>query len=138
VSWGIVRGESGEVLRGNPGDYDTRLARDALAQGTPKTSLNPVESGDRQGQTLATYAAPIRVPGESGTTALVFARYYTESDIENAAAALSRINQFALLAGALALLIGGSSGYVVANLISRRLNRLDVAARRLAAGNFEE
>jgi two-component system sensor histidine kinase ResE len=35
-------------------------------------------------------------------------------------------------------LIAGFSGYVVANLLSRRLSRLDVAARRLAAGNFDE
>jgi two-component system sensor histidine kinase ResE len=42
------------------------------------------------------------------------------------------------LALALALLIAGFTGYVVANLISRRLSRLDVAARRLATGSFEE
>jgi signal transduction histidine kinase len=138
VSWGVVRQEDGQILGGDPGDYDEAAVQSALDRRTSETSLKPVESGDREGQTLATYAAPVKVSSESGTTALIFTRYYTEGDIENAAEALSRINQFALLAGALALLIAGSSGYVVANLISRRLNRLDVAARHLAAGNFEE
>ena len=137
VGWGIVRGEGGEVLRGTPGDYDPETVRTALERGKPTTRLKPIESGERKGQTLATYAAPITTPDESGT-ALVFTRYYIESDIENADAAMRDITTLALLAGALALLIAGFSGYVVANLISRRLNRLDVAARRLAEGNFEE
>ena len=136
VQWGIVRADGSEV-RGDPPDYDLDVVKKALAEGGPDTGLKPVGSGDRKGQTLATYAVPIRVPGES-RTALVFTRYYTESDIEDAGAAIRKINGLALLAGALALLIAGFSGYVVANLISRRLNRLDVAARRLAAGNFEE
>ncbi len=136
VQWGIVRADGSEV-KGDPPDYDLEVVKKALAQGGPDTGLKPVGSGDRKGQTLATYAVPIRVPGES-RTALVFTRYYTESDIEDAGAAIRKINGLALLAGALALLIAGFSGYVVANLISRRLNRLDVAARRLAAGNFEE
>ncbi|MBV9454137.1 MAG: HAMP domain-containing protein [Rubrobacter sp.] len=136
VQWGIVRADGSEVT-GDPRDYDVDVVKKALAQGAPDTGLKPVGSGDRKGQTLATYAVPIRVPGES-RTALVFTRYYTESDIEDAGAAIRKINGLALLAGMLALLIAGFSGYVVANLMSRRLNRLDVAARRLAAGNFEE
>ncbi|MDQ3922260.1 MAG: HAMP domain-containing protein, partial [Actinomycetota bacterium] len=136
VQWGIVRADGSEV-KGDPRDYDLDVVKKALTQGAPDTGLKPVESGDRKGQTLATYAVPIRVPGES-RTALIFTRYYTQSDIEDAGAAIRKINGLALLAGALALLIAGFSGYVVANLISRRLNRLDVAARRLAAGNFEE
>src|ERR671932_1979910 len=136
VQWGIVRADGSEV-KGDPPDYDLEVVKKALAQGGADTGLKPVGSGDRKGQTLATYAVPIRVPGES-RTALIFTRYYTESDIEDAGAAIRKINGLALLAGALALLIAGFSGYVVANLISRRLNRLDVAARRLAAGNFEE
>jgi signal transduction histidine kinase len=136
VQWGIVRDDGSEV-RGDPPDYDLDVVKKALAEGGADTGLKPVGSGDRKGQTLATYAVPIRVPGES-RTALIFTRYYTESDIEDAGAAIRKINGLALLAGALALLIAGFSGYVVANLISRRLNRLDVAARRLAAGNFEE
>ncbi|MCA1737526.1 MAG: hypothetical protein LC740_01470, partial [Actinobacteria bacterium] len=138
VLWGVIRQDDGQVLRGSPGDYDSAVVEEALTKGYPETTLTKVESGDHEGQTLATYAAPISVPGEESNTALVFTRYYTQSDIENAGEALSRINRLALLAGALALLISGFSGYVVANLISRRLSRLDTAARRLAAGNFDE
>ncbi len=137
LNWGIVRLVDGEVLMGDPVDYNRVAVRTALAQGRPDTELREVESGERQGQTLATYAAPVEVTGES-ETALVFTRYYTESDISTVDSDLRRINNLALLAGALALLIAGFSGYVVANLLARRLNRLDVAARRLAAGNFEE
>ena len=136
VQWGIVREGDDQYLRGNLEDYDTEIVSEALAEGAPETSLSLIDSGDREGQTLATYATPLDI-GESGA-ALVFSRYYTQSDFENAEVALARITNLALLAGALALLIAGFSGYVVANLISRRLNRLDVAARRLAAGNFDE
>ena len=137
VRWGVVS-EDGDVLRGDPGDHDNDVVKSALANQAPETDLKTVDSGDHEGQTLATYAAPIRISGESDNAALVFTRYYTQSDIENADVALSRINRLALLAGALALLIAGFSGYVVANLISRRLSRLDTAARRLAAGNFDQ
>ncbi|MEJ7871436.1 MAG: ATP-binding protein [Rubrobacteraceae bacterium] len=138
VQWGVVRQGDGEVLRGDPGEFIPEVVDEAVADQAPTTDLQTVGSGDREGQTLATYAAPIKVSGEPETAALVFTRYYTRSDIENAGESLNRINRLALLAGALALLIAGFSGYVVANLISRRLSRLDTAARRLAAGNFDE
>jgi signal transduction histidine kinase len=123
LQWGVV-GEDGRTVRGDPGEYDEEAVRTALANGSPDVKLTEVESGEREGQTLATYAAPVTVPGESGAT-IVFTKYYAEGKL-------------ALLAGALALLITGFSGYVFANLLSRRLNRLDVAARRLASGNFDE
>ncbi|MDQ4083014.1 MAG: cell wall metabolism sensor histidine kinase WalK [Actinomycetota bacterium] len=137
VQWGIVHVDSGEVLRGDPGEYDAQAVQTAAEQQEPYTELVLVESGDREGQTLATYASPIEVPGESGT-ALVFTRYYTANELQSASEAMEGIRQRVFLAGALALLIVGFWGYVAANLISRRLNRLDTAARRLAAGNFDE
>ena len=141
VQWGIVRGD-GEVISGNLRDYDRPVVAQVLSQPEPgsEISLEPVESGEREGQTLATYASPIRAEDVTGeeNTAVVFARYYSESDEVNARAALGRIRFQALLALALALLVAGFAGYVVANLLSRRLNRLDVAARRLAAGDFDE
>ena len=136
LQWGVV-GEDGRTVRGDPGEYDEETVRTALANGSPDVKLTEVESGEREGQTLATYAAPVTVPGESGAT-IVFTKYYAEGEILNTSEALDSINKLALLAGALALLITGFSGYVFANLLSRRLNRLDVAARRLASGNFDE
>jgi len=141
VQWGIVRGD-GEAIGGNLRDYDRLVVARVLSQTEPgsEISLEPVESGEREGQTLATYASPIRAEDVTGeeNTAVVFARYYSESDEVNARAALGRIRFQALLALALALLVAGFAGYVVANLLSRRLNRLDMAARRLAAGDFDE
>ena len=137
LKWGVIQ-ENGEVLRGEPGEYDVQAVQTALENGTPYTQLTEAESEDREGQTLATYATPITMAGDSQTTALVFTKYYTEGEILDTEEALGRIGFLALLAGALALLIAGFSGYVVANLLSRRLSRLDVAARRLASGNFDE
>ena len=136
LQWGVVQ-EDGQTLRGDPGEYDEEAVRTALTEGAPDVKLTEVESGEREGQTLATYAAPVTVPGEFGA-AIVFTKYYAEGEILNTSEALDSINRLALLAGALALLITGFSGYVLANLLSRRLNRLDVAARRLASGNFDE
>ncbi|MDQ3861892.1 MAG: cell wall metabolism sensor histidine kinase WalK [Actinomycetota bacterium] len=136
LQWGVV-GEDGRTVRGDPGEYDEEAVRTALANGSPDVKLTEVESGEREGQTLATYAAPVTVPGETSAT-IVFTKYYAEGEILNTSEALDSINKLALLAGALALLITGFSGYVFANLLSRRLNRLDVAARRLASGNFDE
>ena len=136
LQWGVMQ-EDGQTLRGDPGEYDEEAVQTALAEGSPDVKLTEVESGEREGQTLATYAAPVTVPGESGAT-IVFTKYYAEGEILNTSEALDSINKLALLAGALALLITGFSGYVFANLLSRRLNRLDVAARRLASGNFDE
>jgi signal transduction histidine kinase len=137
LQWGVVS-EDGQTLKGDPGEYDAQVVQSAIENGVPETELKPAESEGHEEQTLATYATPINISGESQTTILVFTKYYTEGEIQNTEDALSRISRLALLAGALALLIAGFSGYVVANLLSRRLSRLDVAARRLASGNFDE
>lgn len=136
VQWGIVR-QDGEVLAGDPGDFSPAVVNGALSSGQPRQALEPIDSGFRRGQVLATYSAPINVPGET-RTAVVFTKYITESDVENVQAAVSGINRVVALAGLLALLIAGAAGYAVADQISRRVSRLGVAAQRLAAGNFDE
>ena len=136
VSWGIVRGDTGERIKGNLSNFDPAVMDNALEGRQSEANLTPIagdESGDRK---LATYASPIKMRGEENT-ALIFSRVYTESDLK-VDTALQRIDRLALLAGILALLISGFSGYVVANLLSRRLSRLDAAARRLTSGNFDE
>ncbi len=139
VGWGIVRTTDNAIIRqsGDLGDHDHDVVREAVSQRYPETRITPVQAGEREGQVLATYATPIEIRGRENT-AVVFARYYSESDVVNVGSALQRLGRLALLAGALALLAAGFLGYVAANLISRRLNRLDVAARRLASGNFDE
>jgi two-component system sensor histidine kinase ResE len=139
LQWGIVRASDQGKLQGDAGlEWAPGMVRQAVSSGSPRQDIENIESGPRAGQQLATYAAPISgVPGEQGT-AVVFSRYFTESDVQNADKALRNINRIAFMAGILALLITGLAGYVVATLISRRVRRLGVAAERLAAGNFDE
>ena len=108
----------------------------------PSDGKEPIKTGRYKGQQRATYAYPIDVEvegkDEPQPRAVVFVKYYTQSDIENVRAALNTIERLALLAGALALLIAGFAGYFAAVLISRRISRLGLAAENLAAGHFDE
>ncbi|CAN5664175.1 hypothetical protein BH24ACT18_BH24ACT18_13550 [soil metagenome] len=146
LQWGIVQVE-GNGVRRLQGDNDLEplpgVVKNALEAGEPRWNTVPQQSGLHAGQRQATYAVPIRnVTDREGremeNTAIVFNKFYTQSDIENAEEALNRIEGLALLAGGLALLIAGFAGYFAAVLISRRVGRLNVAAGRLAAGNFDE
>jgi signal transduction histidine kinase len=137
LQWGIVRASDQSRLEGSENvEWSPQIVREAISSGEPARDIEPVETGPRAGQQLATYAAPIGVPGEDNT-AVVFTRYFFEREL-NAETELRRINLIVLLAGILALLVTGFSGYVVATLISRRVSRLGLAAERLAAGNFDE
>jgi signal transduction histidine kinase len=141
LQWGIVRAEDGTRLQGDEDlEWIPGVVENAVSSGRPKERIEYVETGPHAGQRQASYAAPIdatEVTGEQGT-AVVFNKYFTEGEIENVEKAINKIERIALLAFALALLIAGFSGYVAANLISRRVSRLGVAAERLAAGNFDE
>jgi signal transduction histidine kinase len=142
LQWGIVKAESGKKLQGDRdlADWHPGVVKSAVQSSSPRMKIEPVESGPRRGQILATYAVPINateVTGEEGT-AVVFNEFFTESDVENVEKALDNIERIALLAGALALLLAAVAGYFAATLISRRISRLGLAAERLAAGNFDE
>lgn len=141
LQWGIVRAEGGVKLAGDDDlEWMPSVVEEAVRTGEPAYRIDTEDTGERAGQRQATYAAPIdaeELTGETGT-AVVFNRYFTEGDIENVDEAVNRIETIALMAGALALLVSGFLGYVVADLISRRVSRLGVAAERLAAGNFDE
>ncbi len=137
LQWGIVRAPDQRKLQGSDNlEWNPRVVRRAANTGDSRRDIELIETGPREGQQLATYAAPIGVPGEENTT-VVFTRYFLESEL-NAAADIRGINRIVFLAGVLALLITGFAGYVVATLISRRISRLGFAAERLAEGNFEE
>lgn len=142
LQWGFVRAEDGTQMEGIGGSLNdpwlSGVVDRAVETSAPAQNIQPVPPGSsREGQIQATYAAPITVNGEDGV-AIVFNKFFTESDIENVQAALENIDRIAFIAFGLALLISGVSGYVVATIISRRISRLGVAAERLAAGNFEE
>jgi two-component system sensor histidine kinase ResE len=143
LEWGIVRAGDGKKLNGDLEDWLPGVVRAAVRDQRSKQSIDPIETGAREGQLQATYAVPIGgVRDESGRvvegTAIVFNEFFTESDIENVDKALANIQRLALLAGALALLLAAVAGYFAATLISRRISRLGLAAERLAAGNFDE
>ena len=144
LQWGIVQVQDGVRLKGDSDlDWIPWVAKLAVETGESKWNTLQAPAGRHEGQLQATYAVPIQgVRDAEGreieNTAIVFNRYYTGSDIENAEATLNNIEGLALLAGGLALLIAGFAGYFAAVLISRRVDRLNVAAERLAYGNFDE
>jgi len=148
LQWGIVRVEAetnkGIRLQGDQNlEYLYGVVENAVVSGEPRWNTVPQQSGPHAGQRQATYAVPIRGVEDAGgreveNTAIVFNKFYTKSDIENAEEALDRIEGLALLAAGLALLIAGFAGYFAAVLISRRVDRLNVAAGRLSSGNFDE
>jgi signal transduction histidine kinase len=142
LQWGIVRAEDGHLTYGTLDDWSPGPVRLAVQEPRrPSYDRDPVETGVHKGQLQATYAYPINVDvkgrAEPQPRAIVFVKYFTESDVENVQAALRNIERLALLAGALALLIAGLAGYFAAVLISRRVSRLGLAAEHLAAGNFD-
>ena len=147
LQWGIVQATRQQGVLRLRGDEDLEylvgVVENAVGSGEPRWNIVPQQSGLHAGQRQATYAVPIRgVTDRQGreveNTAIVFNRFYTQSDMENAEEALNRIEGLALLAGGLALLIAGFAGYFAAVLISRRVGRLNVAAERLSSGNFDE
>jgi signal transduction histidine kinase len=142
LQWGIVRAEDGQQTQGDLENWSSGPVRRAVEEPRrPSDDMEPIETGVHKGQLQATYAHPINVDvkgkAEPQPRALVFVKFFTESDVENVRAAMRNIERLALLAGALALLIAGVAGYFAAVLISRRVSRLGLAAEHLAAGNFD-
>lgn len=140
LQWGIVRADDGSIIEGSIDYWNAGVVNNAVSRQRPAQDIvNVPEGNSREGQVMATYATPIqdRINDEDGA-AVVFVKFFTEGDVENVDGALEAIERIALIAFALALLISGISGYIVATLISRRVSRLGVAAERLAAGNFDE
>jgi signal transduction histidine kinase len=144
LQWGIVD-KGGNQTQGNLDDWSPDPVNRAVEKPRrPSDAMDQIQTGVHKGQRQATYAYPIDVSAkvdgkvESQPRAVVFVKYYTQSDIENVRAALNKIEQLVVLAGALALFIAGFAGYFAAVLISRRISRLGLAAENLAAGHFDE
>ena len=141
LQWGLVDKAGNQQPEGNLDDWSVGLVERSFEEPRrPRDAMDPIKTGVHKGQLQATYAYPIdlEVEGETEPRAVVFVKYFTQSDIENVRAALNTIERLALLAGALALLIAGFAGYFAAVLISRRISRLGLAAENLAAGHFDE
>ena len=143
LQWGIVDKAGNQKPGGNLDDWSVGTVERAFEEPRrPRDGKEPIKTGRYKGQQRATYAYPIDVEVEGKDElqprAVVFVKYYTQSDIENVRSALNTIERLALLAGALALLIAGFAGYFAAVLISRRISRLGLAAENLAAGHFDE
>lgn len=141
LQWGLVRASDGELLQGELEEWSAGAVNTAVNTEEPDISRERITAGPREGQEISTYAAPIETAqsgSENQRTAIVFVKFFPESDIGNVKAAMDKIERIMFLAGALALVIAGISGYVIADLISRRVSRLGLAADRLAAGNFDE
>ena len=143
LQWGIVDKAGSQVQGGNLDDWGVGTVERSFEEPRrPVDAKAPIKTGRYKGQQRATYAYPIDVKVEGKDEyqprAVVFVKYYTQSDIENVQSALNNIERLALLAGALALLIAGFAGYFAAVLISRRISRLGLAAENLAAGHFDE
>ena len=141
LQWGLVRASDGVLLEGDVEEWSAGAVNTAVNTQSPDINRERITSGPRDGQQIATYAAPIdtvQQGSEGQRTAIVFVKFFPASDIGNVDAAIAKIERIMFIAGALALVIAGVSGYVVADLISRRVSRLGLAADRLAAGNFDE
>jgi signal transduction histidine kinase len=141
LQWGLVRASDGELLQGDLEEWSAGAVNTAVNTEEPDISRERITAGPREGQEISTYAAPIETAqsgSENQRTAIVFVKFFPESDIGNVKAAMDKIERIMFLAGALALVIAGISGYVIADLISRRVSRLGLVADRLAAGNFDE
>jgi two-component system OmpR family sensor kinase len=91
-----------------------------------------VATGSEAGDTgrVAEAGVPIRYKGNVGTV-VVFSDPLTDVE-QNVALIRRRI----LTAGGIALLAALVAGYVVATMLSRRVKRLEVAAGRVASGDF--
>ncbi|MFN8161975.1 MAG: ATP-binding protein [Solirubrobacterales bacterium] len=112
------RGERGPVSAG----FET--AGSAAATGTEATGVESV-SGERS----AEVALPI--PDRSPRWIAVFSRSLAEVD-EN----MALIERQILIAGAIAIALALAAGYWAARALSRRLGRLEDAARKVADGDF--
>lgn len=134
VQWGIV--QDGKQVAGNLSEgWNPTTVKEAIKTRRPQQSPpHTIQLGVRKGQEVYTYA----VPAQGKDKAIVFLKFYAQSDILNADAALGNIQRLAMIAGILALVITGLAGYIAADMIARRVTRLGIAADRLAAGNFSE
>jgi signal transduction histidine kinase len=101
------------------------IATKAAKSGVPATGTEPASGG-----TLAEAAEPIDYQGR---VADVIVYSSPVSDVVNS---VSIVRHQILIAGGIALLLALIGGYLVARALARRVNRLEVGAQQVAAGDF--
>jgi two-component system OmpR family sensor kinase len=97
-----------------------------------------VASGTEAGNTgrVAEAALPLRLTPPGGRRSDVYYVAVYSAPLEDVDATVSLIRQRVLVAGAIALLAALLAGYLVARAFSRRVVRMEAAARRVAQGDF--
>ncbi|MDQ6842438.1 MAG: HAMP domain-containing histidine kinase, partial [Actinomycetota bacterium] len=101
-------------------------ARKAVRSGTPTTVTEEI-----RGQLVAEAAWPVFY-NDRAAAMIVFSA--PVSDIVHTVA---EVRHEILVAGAIGLLLALLGGYLLARALAQRVGRLEVAARRIAAGDFE-
>jgi signal transduction histidine kinase len=116
---------------------DSRV--DARAPENKPLARQAVRSGELalgeqrfRGEQLAQVAQPLAFAGEPARVVI-----YSRS-LEDVEDAVAFVRGRMLLGGAIALLLAGAGGALVAQALSRRVRRLEVAAEDVAAGHYVE
>jgi two-component system, OmpR family, sensor kinase len=106
-------------------DLQFQVAQEAAQTGRTVSGSEPTNRGR-----IAEGARPIRVGGRV-TRVIVYS-----SSLSDVQRNVELIRRRVLIAGAIALLIGLLGGFLVARALARRVKRLELAAERVAAGDF--
>jgi len=109
----------------NPDDTQFPVADEALRTHEIASGTEPTTRGR-----LAEVAIPLK-DGKSVAKVVVFS-----DDLEAVDANVAFIRKRMLLFGGLAFVVATALGYLVAQALARRVRRLEVAARRVAAGDY--
>src|SRR4051794_11661604 len=106
-------------------DLQFQVAQEAAQTGRTVAGSEPTNNGR-----IAEAARPIRV---GGRVSRVIVYSSSLSDVQRN---VELIRRRVLIAGGIALLIGLLGGFLVARALARRVKRLELAAERVAAGDF--
>jgi signal transduction histidine kinase len=133
--FGVARGTQGlqiypiadSAAESRLSDADFPAAREAARTGRPQTGTEPVTAGR-----LAEAARPLYYRGRVARV-VVFS-----SPLQDVQGNVELIRKQILIAGGIALLFASMAGYAAARALSRRVKRLEVAAEKVAAGDFSQ
>jgi signal transduction histidine kinase len=117
------------VAGDSQGFKSSDVQRDPLALRVAERRVAAGGTTTREDDRFAEAAAP--VPGSSSVVLV-------SSSLHEALATVRVARERLLLGGALALVVALAVGYTAAWLFARRLRRLETAAERIAAGQFDE